>query len=253
MKQLTSRRLHLWLALLILVPLLVMSVSGIVIALRGAMPPISVPLSWMGAEKLPSSLPMTAFVETTDGKVWIGTAQGVSSVADGKVLSLDAFKGQEIVALAQLNNHPSPIVATKMAVWVLQDGAWVAMQRGRVRMLSRLTNGSVLAIVGGRGEFADGKPLITDDGVHWKPYQTAIQANSQMPPLTDPSVALHMFMRELHSGAYFFGKGLGEWLYSGAIGILLMVLLITGMMMAIKILAKKKHRKAQTAELHAAN
>jgi hypothetical protein len=147
------------------------------------------------------------------------------------------------VALAQFTQSAMPIVATKMAIWVYEGDAWKSPLKGRVRMLSKQQNGNILAIVGGRGEFADGKAMLTQDGIHWAPYQTAITANELLPALSDPQVALHMFMRELHSGSFFFGKGMGEWVYNSTIGAILLMLLITGMIIWIRMMIRKHYHR----------
>ncbi|MBW7900695.1 MAG: hypothetical protein H3C26_04415 [Rhodocyclaceae bacterium] len=56
----------------------------------------------------------------------------------------------------------------------------------------------------------------------------AQQANKALPALESPSVPLHRLMRELHSGAYFLGKG-PEILWSNVTGWVLVALSLTGL------------------------
>lgn len=242
MKNINVRRIHFWLSVAVAIPLLIVAISGIFIGLRGAMPTITVPLSWMGNKDIPETLPMTTFLQDSHQTIWIGNAQGLSKIQQDQVTSLPVFQGQEIVSVAQFSDNSTPIVATKMAVWVNTEGKWSPPLKGRVRMLSRLPNGNVLAIVGGRGEFANGQPMITEDGVNWHTYQIAVSSNQLMPPLTDGKIPLHMFMRELHSGAYFVGKGLGEWIYNSFMGVMLIILIITGFVMWLKATLRKRHQ-----------
>lgn len=241
----TARRIHLWVAVVLAVPLLMMSISGVLIALR-SVSDVKVPMRWMGSETIPERLPITAYLETPDGTIWIGNAQGLYRVREGKAEAVDAFAGQEVVGLAQVSLAPSPMVATRMAVWTSADDQWTAVKRGRVRQLGNLPDGRVLVIAGGRGEMADGKPMVSDDGQQWRPHMRAMQANKLLPPLTDPKVALHQFMRELHSGAYFFGKGPGEMSWSAVVGTVLALLSLTGLWMWVRV-ERQKARDRRTA------
>jgi len=229
----TARRIHLWLAIILAIPMTLMAVTGILIAMR-SVTQITVPMSWLGAETVPDRLPITAFTQTADGSIWIGNAQGLNAIHGERVQVVEHFQGQEIVGLAALAGSNVPIVATRMAIWVEEDGKWTAVRRGRVRQLLSLPDGSVLAISGGRGEMADSKPFFTKDGKNWQPYLPAMKANEQLPKLEDPKVPLHQFMRELHSGAFFFGKGPGEMVWSNLMGWVLVLLSLTGLWMWVK-------------------
>jgi hypothetical protein len=227
----TARRIHLWVAVILALPFMVMAISGILISMR-SVTQISVPMSWMGSESVPERLPFMSYLETSNGQVWIGNAQGLTLVQQNKSEPVAHFSGQEVVALAQVGDQAWPIVATRMAVWTrADDGSWNAVKRGRVRQLMRMTDGRVLAIVGGRGEMADGKPWITGDGIHWEIHQLAMKSNKLLPTLDSPSVPLHQFMRAIHSGAFVLGKGLGEMAWSNVMGWVLIALCLTGLWM----------------------
>lgn len=256
-KSWTARRIHLWVAIILALPMLIMSFTGVLIALR-SVTDIKVPMAWLGAETIPERLPITAYLEMADGTVWIGNAQGLYRVRDGKADLVEAFAGQEVVGLAQVKEVAMPMVATRMAVWTPKDEQWMAVRRGRVRQLNNLPDGRVLVISGGRGEMADGKPMVSEDGQQWRPHSRAMQANKLLPPLNDPKVALHQFMRELHSGAYFVGKGLGEMVFSGLIGSVLALLSLTGLWMWVRLERQKARDRRQamaaaTASPHAAD
>jgi len=225
---LTARRLHLWLAIILALPMVLMALSGILIAMR-SVAHIQVPMRWLGAETLPERLPITAYLELTDGSQWIGNAQGLTLVQANHPQPVAAFDGQEVVGLAALPGRATPVVATRMALWVEKDGAWQAVRRGRVRQLTNLADGRVLVISGGRGEMADSRPFVSLDGATWQPYGPALRANQTLPKLEDPKVALHQFMRELHSGAFFLGKGPGEMIWSNSLGWVLVTLTLTGL------------------------
>lgn len=241
----TARRVHLWFAVILAMPMILMAISGILIAMR-SVSKVQVPMSWLGAETVPDRLPMTAYLEMPDGSVWIGNAQGLNKVEPDNTQSIEQFAGQEIVGLAAVPGKTLPVVATRMAVWTSAKGGWEATLRGRVRQLSALPNGKVLAIAGGRGEMAAGKPMSTSDGDHWTPYSPAMNANKALPALDNPSVALHQYMRELHSGAYFFGKGPGEMIWSNLLGWILALLSLTGLWMWLKVERQKAGDRAKS-------
>ncbi len=245
----TARRIHLWVAVILALPFMVMAISGILISMR-SVTQIKVPMSWMGAESIPERLPIMSYLESSDGATWIGNAQGLTRVVQGQTEAIEAFAGQEVVGLAQVAEQSWPVVATRMALWVRQgDGQWNAVKRGRVRQLTRLADGRVLVIQGGRGEMADGKPWITADGVTWEIHKRAMMSNKQLPKLENPSVALHQFMREVHSGAYVFGKGPGEMAWSNIMGWVLIALCLTGLWMWFK---REKQRAEERRRIRSA-
>lgn len=244
----TARRIHLWVAIVLAVPMLMMSFTGVLISLR-SVTDLKVPMRWMGSESIPERLPITAYLESTDGTIWLGNAQGLYRVRGGKAELVEAFAGQEVVGLAQLRETASPMVATRMAVWTPRDDQWSAVRRGRVRQLGNLPDGRVLVISGGRGELADGKPMVSDDGQQWRPHMRAMQAQQTLPPLTEPKVALHQFMRELHSGAFFLGKGPGEMTWSGVVGGVLALLSLTGLWIWVRVERQKAHDRSARGAL----
>lgn len=241
----TARRIHLWVAIVLAIPMLLMSFTGVLISLR-SVTDLKVPMRWMGAESIPERLPITAYLESADGTAWIGNAQGLYRVRGDKAELVEAFAGQEVVGLAQLREAALPMVATRMAVWTPRDDQWTAVRRGRVRQLGNLPDGRVLVISGGRGEMADGKPMVSDDGQQWRPHARAMQAQKTLPPLTDPKVALHQFMREIHSGAFLLGKGPGEMTWSGVVGGVLALLSLTGLWIWVRV-ERQKSRDRRAA------
>lgn len=229
----TARRIHLWVSIALALPMLLIAASGMLIGLR-SIGTLRVPASWLSAESVPATLPMSAFAEAPDGSVWIGNLMGLSRVASEGANAIPQFVGQEIVGLAFAGDAAKPVIATRMAVWSPMEKGWKPQLRGRVRQVSRLADGRVLVIVGGRGELADGKPMVTADGKQWMPHAAAQEANSRLPRLDNPTVPVQQLARELHSGAYFIGKGPGEIAWAITFGIILGLLALTGLWMWIR-------------------
>lgn len=243
----TARRIHLWVSILLALPMLIIAGSGILIAMR-SVSDVKVPMRWLGAESVPERLPINAYLAMPDGTVYIGNAQGLNRITGGTVEPIAHFAGQEIIGLAAIAGRSSPIVATRMAVWRDGDDGWQPARRGRVRQLSTLPDGRVLAIAGGRGEMADGMPWVTADGASFQPYRPAMMANQTLPPLDDPKIALHQLMREIHAGAFFFGKGPGEMIWSNVFGWVLVLLVLTGLWMWLKTERRKADQRAMVRE-----
>jgi hypothetical protein len=229
----TARRIHLWISVILAIPMTLIALSGVLISMR-SVTGVTVPASWLGAEAVPQQLPINAFAQSGDGSQWVGNAHGLHRVAEGKRTPIGDFNGQEVIAVAFRSGADRPVVATRMAIWEDTGGKWSPVRRGRVRQLSTLPDGRVFTVIGGRGELADGKPFASDKPGEWQPFAPAIEANALLPKLDNPRVALHQFMRELHSGAYFFGKGPGEMVWSNILGWVLTTLTLTGLWMWLK-------------------
>lgn len=247
----TARRIHLWISILLAIPMALMAISGVLISMR-SISTVSVPSSWLGAETTPERLPINAFGQAADGAYWIGNAHGLYRIAGAEARHVTDLGGQEVIALAFRSGASVPVVASRMAVWEEAEGKWSPARRGRVRQLSTLPDGRIFTVAGGRGELADGKPFVSDKPGEWQPHKSALKANVQLPKLENPRTTLHHFMRELHSGAFFFGKGPGEMVWSNILGWILMTLTLTGLWMWLKaerVKARKRVAKLETGDV----
>lgn len=243
----TARRIHLWISVLLAIPMALIAISGILISLR-SVTKVSVPLRWLSAETVPERLPINAFAHAADGSSWIGNSQGLFRVADAKAEPVPGFEGQEVIAITFRPGDTVPVVATRMAVWEKAGDTWAPVRRGRVRQLTTLPDGQILAISGGRGELAAGNPFVSNSAGNWKPFMPAMKANAALPRLENPRVSLQHFMRELHSGAYFLGKGPGEMIWSNIMGWVLVSLTLTGLWMWLRAeVVKARKRVAKRA------
>ncbi len=63
----TARRIHLWVAIILAIPMVIMAVSGILIAMR-IVTQTQVPMLWLGGESVPERLPITAYLELPGGE-----------------------------------------------------------------------------------------------------------------------------------------------------------------------------------------
>jgi len=224
----SARRVHRVVAWLVSMPILVVAITGLLFALRGPwIMDLRVPVGWLAGYTPVTMLPIQAIAESNGGVLWVGTSEGLWRTGDGKSEREPSFVGQDVIGLATAKDGRL-IVATRMAVWAEQDGAWTAKLRGRVRQLTRLPDGSVLAIAGGRGEAAVGKPMVTMDGRQWDPYPVEARGSGFPAPNDDRRVPLAQLLRDIHSGAAFFGVEGARW-WSLALGWILVLLALTGL------------------------
>jgi hypothetical protein len=227
--------LHRRLVLLLALPLLLLTLSGLLIESRH-FAEVQVPMSWMFRQS-PDLLPVTHFLPLPDGSTWIGTPRGllhVDPVKPNQIHSESAFAGLEITALARLRDQPFPIVATQTALWSRSaEGPWEMRLRGRVHQLSLQDNGELLLILGGTQDLSETRAMRSCDGISWLPHPAAQQAARSMPALQQPTVGLHQFATELHNGSFLFGHGTSGRIWTLLLGSGLLLLLGIGAGMAL--------------------
>jgi hypothetical protein len=89
-KSWTARRIHLWIGIILAIPMALMAITGSLISMR-SIGNIDVPMSWLGSESIPEHLPITAYLETSDGAIWLGNAQGLSQIKDQQITPVGHF------------------------------------------------------------------------------------------------------------------------------------------------------------------
>ncbi len=222
---------HRRLALLLALPLMLVVISGLLIASRH-LGDLQVPMSWM-FRKPPQRLPMSVYLPLPDGSAWIGTPQGLKHLGTDRLQNESAFDGLEITALASLPDHPYPVVATRTALWSrTTEGPWEMRLRGRVRQLSLNGQGELLVIIGGEGPISESHALHSADGHSWFADPAAQRAARSLPALNDPTVRLSQFATELHSGTFLLGRGTGELIWTLTLGGALLLLTLSGFWIA---------------------
>jgi hypothetical protein len=244
----TARRIHLWLAVILALPLLLTAVTGVVLAFRGPeVMTLGIPAKWLPGGVASQAQQISAYLPAKDGGQWVGTMTGLWQIKDGQAVAVQPFAGMEIVALAPVASGDAPVVGVKMAVWAMQDGKWQPSRRGRVRNLMGLPDGSVFAIVGGRGDAAESKPFVSADGVHWQPAAQANQAVAQLPAQTDARVPLVQLVRDLHSGVFIVGQAGSRW-WNMLLGVVLSTLGLTGLLMWLRTERRKTQVNAAVSQ-----
>ena len=245
----TARRIHLWLAVILAMPLLLTAVTGVVLGFRGPqVMGLGIPAQWIPGKDVDMPQQVTAYWLAPDGSQWVGTMMGLWHIKDNEPQAIPQFAGSEVVALAPIAASETPVVGLKMAVWAMQDGKWqAAQQRGRVRSLVGLPDGTAFAIIGGKGDTAESKPFTSKDGFNWQPATPVNQAVGKIPAQTDYKVPLVQLARELHTGAIFVGRE-GEKVWNTILGVVLSILGLSGLLMWLRTERRKAQAQAAIAQ-----
>ncbi|MGE3512939.1 MAG: PepSY domain-containing protein [Vicinamibacterales bacterium] len=240
MNGLTARKVHTWVGVALAVPMTLIAVTGMLLGFRGPdIMRITVPARWVPGYANASQRQVMAFFRDTSGTSWIGTDDGLWTMANRKLLPVEHFGGQRVVAIVG-GPAGTPIVGTVNGVWSLVNGTWQVGPRGRLHTLSTQADGSVVAVSGGRTELSATRPMISRDGVTWEMLRPAMMASKMLPPIDDPRVSLTALARDLHTGGTFFGRS-GEIWWDNILGGVLAAIGLTGLWIWLK----NERRKVQ--------
>ncbi len=213
-----SRKLHIWLSLIFLLPLFVVAVTTVFIAHKDALGTENVML-WGHADTQG---------ETLEIKAWLGSSRfgDLTATKSGIYQMFDQPK--------RLNFFP---VEEYRAI--LEDDAgqlWVASKAGLWRQ-----SGSLPAVLVKQGDFhslgMSGDEMFTFEkksgvlvsnnrGISWNQNHPLAQNWFMLEPEEKP-YNLSKLMMDLHTGKAFLGKK-GEWIWIDLLGICMMLLCITG-------------------------
>jgi hypothetical protein len=208
-RALHARRIHLWIALTLVLPLWVMSVTGALMSWRSVLA-VQVPAAWLGSGAAMRQAAVNAVWAGRDGTVWIGRGQGLAHVTNGESQAIGEFRGLEVLALVADPRHDTPLILTRDGVWARGVSGWTLTYKGRVRQLSSQVDGSALVLTMARGDTSGQQTYVSHDGVHWASDSTLLAALDRSPIDDAPTVPLNQLVKEIHSGAYLLGRGPGE-------------------------------------------
>lgn len=238
--KLTARKVHTWIGIALAVPMTLIAVTGMVLGFRGPdIMRLTVPAKWVPGYANASQRQVTSFYRDSTSTFWIGTDDGLWTMANKVLTPVPHFNGQRVIAIAG-GPAGTPIVGTVNGVWSLVNGEWQVGVRGRLHTLSTQADGSVVAVAGGRTELSATRPMISRDGVTWEMLRPAMMASKMLPPIDDPRVSLTAFARDLHTGGTFFGRG-GEIWWDNILGGVLAAIGLTGLWIWLK----NERRKVQ--------
>lgn len=226
--RLSARKVHTWIGIGLAIPMTLIAVTGMVLGFRGPdIMRLTVPARWVPGYAAASERQVTAFYRDSTGTAWVGTSDGLWTMANKVLTRVEHFGGQSIVAIVG-GPAGSPIVGTVNGVWSLVGGQWQVGVRGRLHTLATQADGSVVAVAGGRTELAATRPMVTTDGVNWEMLRPAMMASRMLPPVENPRLTLTALARDLHTGSTFFGRS-GEVWWDNLLGGVLATIGLTGL------------------------
>lgn len=217
------RQWHGTLAVVVLLPFLILAVTGVLFAHGNALGlrQIQVPVAWLpgyGADDQPalrSAVP--------DGKAWwLLTPQGVVRLENGRAQTVAALRQAEV---RSLQATPQGLIAIgARGLWQERRGDWRLILRGPV--LQAGGDGKVLtALLRGRGLVAS-----HDGGQSWQPLAPALApALAGLAPVgpREARISLAQLVHDLHTGRALLTEK-WDWLWQDVLGLVLCFLAGSG-------------------------
>jgi hypothetical protein len=200
------RSWHIWLGIALSLPLLIISVTGILME-HG---------KTLGLEKIPANAlwlpgystalnkkePMTVkAVFVTENDVWyLGTKNGLFILKAGQIEAVNALRGTDVHTVT--GDSQKIMVATKTGVWLGKDNHWRRIYALEALAVTMLPNQTVLV------SLPNGKLVISrDEGRSWENKPLSLFFSGHEETLT-----VHKLINDLHTGKAFLGKH-GQWLW----------------------------------------
>ncbi|ODN72085.1 hypothetical protein A6302_00600 [Methylobrevis pamukkalensis] len=228
----TLRTWHAWLSIALALPIVIVSITAILIAHDKDLGTKNVALTGPG-EGAPAAFELKAFLETADGTRYYGTKYGLVAEGTGGVpMKVGAIGEEEVRDLAAADG--TVFAAGKTGLWRAgRDGLWTQAMPGDVWSVS--TSGAAI--------FAATKEQLwrsDDGGATFRPSPLADEALSGYAAVHGaPAYTLNKLVMDLHTGKLFFGKDL-EWIWIDAIGAVMLFLSLSG----VVIWRRAERRKA---------
>ena len=225
---LDSRQWHLWVSLVLALPILVVAVTAVFIAHDKALGLKDLPVAaqWLPgyrAEARATGLEPRASLVSAAGEQFIGTNGGLYRLEAGRLAMVDGFAGVPVRALAE-----APwgiVVAARNGVWVGRAGAWRRSHGGDAWNASLRADGVVTVALKEHGL------LLSADGERWRADPQLMQALAAAAAEggAEP-ITLGKLVLDLHTGKAFFGKA-WEWIWIDLVGAAMALLALTGVYM----------------------
>lgn len=227
---LKARDWHNWLSVLLVVPMLLVGFTSIFLAHKKELGLNDIDLTpyvaWLpgyGESGRRAQAPEVRSTATlTDGRVLIGTQNGLFEVVGTSAHAIPELGGDQIRDIAEL--PWGIVVAAKAGVWLSQDGRWQRVVAGDAWNAHRHPDGSVSVTLKDRGI------VSSNDGREWSPSASlrAVLAGLPSTDMPDERVTLGKLMIDMHTGKAFLGKK-AEWVWIDLLGFVWIFLGFTGL------------------------
>lgn len=219
------RRWHAWLAIALLLPFLLLAVTGMLFAHGPSLGfrEIRVSVGWLpgyGGEGGPAVRSAAAVGDSW----WLLAPQGVVRVANGQAEVVPALADADIRSLVAT---PQGVLAIgQQGLWKETQGEWQKILKGPVLQASG-DAGTLTAVLRGKGP-----QLSRDGGAHWEPLMPALKPALATLPKADAAteITLAQLVKDLHTGKAFIGDK-AEWLWQDVLGLTLLFLTGSGFYM----------------------
>jgi len=224
-----SRRWHIWISVILSLPILIVGVTTFFIAHKKSLGTDEIRLAaeWLPgyrgeAARAVRNEARVAFSDAS-GTVWIGTNGGLFRLRDGNLEVVPALAGIPVRGLAEA--PWGRVAAAKNGIWVgSADGDWRRAHKGDAWSAAPHRDGAIVVALKDQGL------LLSTDGRRWAPDAAIGAALAALPAEAAEPMTLARLMIDLHTGKAFFGKA-GEWIWIDLVGFAMCLLALTGVYM----------------------
>lgn len=224
-----SRKWHIWVSLILALPILIVAVTAIFIAHDKSLKLEEVPVSvgWLPGYAMQAGKPGNheprALLLTRSGEQWVGLRHGLYRVEGETLRAVPALAGTQVRGLAEASW--GRVVAAKNGVWVERDGTWTRAIDADAWNVSLRPDGGVTVALKDEGL------QVSHDGVTWTADVAVGRALAALPASAqDETMNMHKLVMDLHTGKAFLGKR-AEWIWIDLIGVAMALLALTGVYM----------------------
>ncbi len=211
----TSRTLHNWLSVALVVPLFIVGMTTFFMAHEKSLGDIVIGYSHEPIE-------LKDILYTPNGRKLLASKVGVFEYLDGGLVAIDSFHGQDIRTLELLDDGQI-LAAGKRGLWLeSSNGSWSKHHDGDIHGLQVYLNDWYIVTK------MQGVLVSEDRGGSWQEepnYSNSLENLSVKSPLQ-----LGKFMNDLHTGKALLGKHY-EWIWQDLLALVLVILSLTGIYM----------------------
>jgi len=226
-----ARSWHIWASITLALPILIVGLTAVFIAHKKALgtediavPGVDVLPGYQSVEKQSPAQELRAAITTSDGRILVGTQEGLYELLQQKLQAVEPLEGVQIRGLAEARF--GLVVAARNGIWLEQEGRWRKTMKGDAWSVSNRADGRVAVALKEEGI------LVSQDGKSWQPDQAITTALATLPQQTAENrpITLHKLVMDLHTGKAFLGKK-AEWIWIDVVGLAMGSLAITGIYM----------------------